>query len=402
MAKRTGAQLTALLLKQTGVTRASDASRTSTRKPEAVDDASAALLHAWRHLPGRFAVAQRVLAELALTEQAPPKSVLVLGDAAATLCAAREVWSNAAAFDATTIEPSEARRVAAEYLLAKSGSSGRVVSRDTVLDLAKATPSPRGTFDLVVCAWGMGALEDDQRDLSLAVLWGCVAPGGALALVESSSEAPAILHARRRLLESTRDEDERERAFVVAPCAHDAACPRLAEGESPRCLFGQAVQPVASGPPLRSLRKRDAGAPLAKRASVERFSFVVLRKGLAVTAPAPAQPGVFYSSARVVDTPKKKDGHVIFDLCTSDAKLERLLLSRASLERADSSYKDARKATWGSKLVIERVAAPAEKTTRRSLAAQQTPAPVGHDRLHPQPSDSHPEVGTTGGTPTRQ
>lgn len=205
--------------------------------------------------------------------------------------------------------------------------------------VAAGDPSPVKRFDVVVATEQLSETAD--RDAALAVLWGCVADGGALALIEAGDRGARIAAARSALLGGF---DGAERPVVIGPSPHDrATC------DHAHVAWPQAVAIPRTGPPLRSTRKRTAGQVVARNArTVERFSYVALRR---------RRPGekVFDATpcARVVATPLKRGGHVLLDVCTSSGESTRVTLTRARLngdEGGEATYKDVRKATQGSLL----------------------------------------------------
>lgn len=322
-----------------------------------------ALLRVYLRLAAHYSISRRVLSDcvgqLAPDSSSPRRlSMLCAGDTAATINAAEEVLGPSFK-SICAVEATASRREAAEALLSQDAAQLTSFS-GSLVDVALRSTSHEA-YDLVACSWHLSELLDDEgRDAALAVLWGCIRPGGLLAIVESRPFEDVIQAARRRLIDPASHADPANRATVIAPCTTDGPCPLLTardrEGADPkdvhkgRCIFPQLVSPPMTGPPLRSVASTDAGAKLAKQNKTEFFSYIVLAKGVTQRAVADDD----FAAARLIRTPTKRGGHVIFDLCMPDATRQRLTVSRKSLrDHITFPYKDARQSTHGSRLIYE-------------------------------------------------
>ena len=298
-----------------------------------VADDDRALLDCWLRLGPEFAVARRVLGDAVAAGAPAPRRLLAVGGAAASVAAARDLFPGLAPARTVAVEPSAAARDAAHFLLGDRG----VEWRASLGAVAVEVPSPERSFDVVVAARSLGAAAD--VDLHLAILWGCVAEGGVLALVEDGADAALVAAARRRLFAAPGPTS-------LGPCPHDG----------PDCdhappVFSQAAAVPAEGPPRRAARGDDVGAVLRKNggSTVEKFAYLALRRGARGDARAGEK-----RTARVLRTPLKNRGNVVLDVCTSDGARDTLTLSRALLKRdGTSTFKDARKLTAGSLLRYE-------------------------------------------------
>ncbi|KAH8078537.1 hypothetical protein JL720_9735 [Aureococcus anophagefferens] len=236
-----------------------------------VSDDDRALLDCWLRLGPEFAVARRVLGDAVAAGAPAPRRLLAVGGAAAS-SPPRDLFRPRAE-RTVAVEPSAAARDAANFLLGDRG----IEWRPFLGAVAVEVPSPERSFDVVVAARSLGAAAD--VDLHLAILWGCVAEGGVLALVEDGADAALVAAARRRLF--------------AAP--------------------GPAAAVPAEGPPRRAARGDDVGAVLRKNggSTVEKFAYLALRRG----ARGDARAGDT-RTARVLRTPLKNRGNVVLDVCT--------------------------------------------------------------------------------------
>ncbi|KAJ8607167.1 hypothetical protein CTAYLR_007337 [Chrysophaeum taylorii] len=303
---------------------------------ESLTETEEAIVRVWQRLAPRFGVSKRVLGACAPFRG--PRSVLAIGDTAAVVTAAEETFGDSAR-SYVAVETTAPRIEASKKVC------GLAHKTEYSLSLVDVARRPTANFDVVACAWHLSELDDDEtRDATLAVLWGCVRRGGVLAVFDAAE--PLVQAARSRLVDpSSHDDPATHKATVVSPCPADGRCPLLAAGE--KCTFPQMILPPTTGPPLRDAD----GNILSPLPKIEHFSYVVLRK----PHPNDACVAIARPTARVVKPPRKRGGHVILDLCTPEAeKTRRLTITRAAMrDDADFSFRDARRATKGSLLHFE-------------------------------------------------
>jgi ribosomal protein RSM22 (predicted rRNA methylase) len=274
------------------------------QKPQ-LSDRDAALLDVWRRLAPRYAVARRVITDCGVA----PTNALVVGAGAATVAALPSSTR------CTVVEATPEREAAAQQLLDDPG----IEYLSNLAAVATRQPSPEQAFDFVIATDHFVNNEDPETHL--AVLWGCVAEDGLLAVVER--ESTPIREARSRL---------RSEGTPLEPSTAELL---------PQCF----AEPV-EGPPPRSTRKADAGTALKRRAQrVEKFSSCVVRRG----AGAGSDDGR-RRRAIVTSTPLKRAGHVVVDARDERGAERRLTLSRARLREMGTPFKDARRLTVGSVL----------------------------------------------------
>jgi ribosomal protein RSM22 (predicted rRNA methylase) len=257
-------------------------------------------------LPATYAASRAALD--AVAERRPdfaPRSLLDFGAGPGTaLWAARECWPDLDA--ALLIESSTAIRGFGEGFARASG----VARIDWQPTLATSTP-----HDLVTVAYVLDELDPAQRSSLLDRLWSLT--GETLLIVEPGTPAGwrRVLDARTQLLKAN--------AHLVAPCAHEAACPLVVPDW---CHFSRRVARSRA-----HLSAKDAEVPWED----EKFIY------LAVSRRAAALP-----DARVIAAPRTGSGKVALKLCCSDGSARVEMITRRQGDR----YKAARRAEWGKTL----------------------------------------------------
>jgi hypothetical protein len=215
-----------------------------------------------------------------------------------------------------------------------------------------------------------------QRRLKSTVLslWKAVKPGGFLVILENGtlSGFETVLFARdvvlshRRRVRDAKPTDKlpgdglsqgivSTKATVVAPCLHSHACPL--EGNKSKSRTCRFVQRLNRPPYLRIAK------PSGNGFEDHHFSYTILEKTVsgnnkedkvhASTADGFSPQSEQACSVketdsgwgRLVRAPSHKNKHILLDACTSEAKLERRVVSKGSVEK--DMYASARKARWG-------------------------------------------------------
>ena len=274
------------------------------QKPQ-LSDRDAALLDVWRRLAPRYAVARRVITDCGIE----PANALVVGAGAATVAALP------ASTKCTVVEATPEREAAAKALL--DNPTG-IEWHPDLAAVALRQPSPEQAFDFVIATDHF--INNEDPETHLAVLWGCVAENGLLAVIER--ESSPIREARSRLMSE---------GTPLEPSTSELL---------PQCF----AEPV-EGPPPRSTRKADAGTALKRRAQrVEKFASCVFRRGASDEMDGRRRRAI------VTSTPLKRAGHVVVDVKDDLGAERRLTLSRARLREMGTPFKDARRLTVGSVL----------------------------------------------------
>ena len=267
-------------------------------------------------------------------------------------------------------------------------------------------PPKRKQYDVIIAPHALLGLDGDylRRDY-VDNLWSLLNPnGGVLILLEKGFQRgfEVIAEAREFLLKhriSTAGSTEygalldspgdgsiakKESGMIVAPCTNHGKCPMYRFLSKPQnrkdfCHFSQRyIRPpflqrifdakgynhddvsfsylaVRRGVDLR----QDLGIPQGHEATEAAFTgygdvaipniegMVSEKEEIASATPAPAQEQTVFhtlSLPRVIYSPMKRRGHVILDVCTPAATMERWTVPRSYGKVA---YTDARKAQWG-------------------------------------------------------
>ncbi|PWY91012.1 hypothetical protein BO70DRAFT_358447 [Aspergillus heteromorphus CBS 117.55] len=281
------------------------------------------------------------------------------------------------------------------------------VREKPTLDDARA-PQKRKHYDIIFAPHSLMGIEEEYlRKEYVQNLWNLLNPnGGVLILLEKGHQRgfEAIAGARDMLLQrhisspgSTNYENltespdeaafiEKERGMIVAPCTNHEKCPMFdspgkAKGREDYCHFQQRyIRP--------QFLQRIIGAKDRNHEDLK-FSYVAVQRGVdrrvedGIAQGAEATDAAFagyedrygpategfppvnesvessetettteqhptevnaLSLPRIVYPPMKRRGHVILDICTPSAKIERWTVPRSFSRQA---FKDARKAQWG-------------------------------------------------------
>lgn len=245
---------------------------------------------------------------------------------------------------------------------------------DRQLD-APEVPQPRKTYDVVLASHLLLQMPSGHRRKAiLNNLWGLLNPdGGVLIVLEKGNPRgfEAVADVRSKLLneymlhaESAPESEEiapaftrvREPGMIVAPCTNHKECPMYrvpgkAGGRKDVCSFSQRF----IRPPFlhRIMNGRDRNHD-----DVE-FSYLAVRRGVSLPedvkqgdeAADRAFEGYHDTEAphplslpRNISRPLKRHGHILLDVCTPAAKVERWIVPQSYGRQA---YRDARKARWG-------------------------------------------------------
>ncbi|EEA20697.1 37S ribosomal protein Rsm22 [Talaromyces marneffei ATCC 18224] len=252
-------------------------------------------------------------------------------------------------------------------------------------------PPKRKQFDVIIAPHTLLEIDEDYlRKQHVKNLWTMLNPkGGVLILLEKGRQKgfEAIAGAREMLLEKhisspgsteyeslTESGDQgsirKEAGMIIAPCTNHGKCPMYhihghAKGRGDYCHFEQRY----IRPPFL---QRIVGAKDRNHEDVE-FSYIAVQRGVdlrqteSIVQGKAATDAAFegyedsvsteegetaqaftavnpLSLPRTVLPPMKRRGHVIFDLCTPEGKIERWTVPRSFSRQA---YHDARKARWG-------------------------------------------------------
>ncbi|KAL9100979.1 MAG: hypothetical protein Q9163_003721 [Psora crenata] len=259
--------------------------------------------------------------------------------------------------------------------------------------LESRNPQPRKQYDVIVAPHTLWTLKEDyMRKNQIQNFWSLLDPrGGVLVLIEKGVPRgfELIAGARETLLkyhisspgaeefEHTIDDASenrfgpKDKGMIIAPCTNHGKCPMYitagqSQGRKDYCHFSHRF----IRPPYlqRILGVRDHNHEDIK------FSYVALQRGvdqrldfdfeqghpateaafegyedsvetLDYAASSQGRPSVnTLTLPRAILPPIKRRGHVILDLCTPSARIERWTVPKSFSKQA---YRDARKSKWG-------------------------------------------------------
>ncbi len=177
--------------------------------------------------------------------------------------------------------------------------------------------------DLVMLSYGLNELRDKDAQSCVYKAWAVTEK--ALVIIEPGTPK-AFTNLRKR-----RAELIQYGAKIIAPCSHQNECPMPMDLNSdPKkldwCHFSTRVE-------RSHLHKyiKEGTLPYED----EKFSYLIAIKDLTMLLP----------NNRIVKRPKRRPGHLIFDLCTSQG-----LVQHTVTKSQKSLYKKAQKAEWGDTL----------------------------------------------------
>ncbi len=177
-------------------------------------------------------------------------------------------------------------------------------------DLTQVSTFP--PHDLVTLSYALNELSDKKASSVVHKAW--LATKSALVIVEPGT--PKAFKG----LKTLREELINYGAHILAPCPHNTTCPM---DEDDWCHFSVRLERTSLHQYIKqaSLNYED-----------EKFCYVIAMKNKDLQ-PAPA---------RLIKKPRKRPGHILFDLCTPNG------LQQETLSKKDKTiYKVAQKLTWG-------------------------------------------------------
>lgn len=334
------------------------------------DDFNTPLAYAVSRMPGCYASIRRILEELKrLHPEFAPHSLLDFGAGPGTASwAMQDAWPELERLTTTAIEKSLKMGWLGQELLT-SNDMHNVRWLAKLQDRTKRhMPGANALHDVVIAGYVLGELpSDSDRRQTILQLW--ERTRGVMILIEPGTPSGANIISKARDLILSQSS-----AHVLAPCSHDKACPLA--GRRTWCHFAVRYE----RPDVQ--RKVSAPASLAHMPQghgTEKFSYIVLRRGdrksvpdvdiassynshnessddNAVPAEAAeeiAEHAVMASSqnwSRILRPARKRSGHVVLDLCSSQGELKRQIVSKGSSQRGlggTAAYRLARKSNWG-------------------------------------------------------
>ncbi|BBN01161.1 hypothetical protein MPTK1_2g05200 [Marchantia polymorpha subsp. ruderalis] len=263
-------------------------------------------------MPAIYGAVHRVLSEV--SRRVPdfkPSKLLDFGSGPGTaLWATNEVWPGLVK-KVNVVEPSEPMAHACRSLMKDVQNWPVIKSHPSLLDLTRGNRRSPREHDLVIASYTLGELPTMDDRISVArQLWSYT--GDILVLIEPGTPhgSAIIREIRSHILQMERKKVRRQKeleskspsgkespskvqalattaapvkkagAFVIAPCSHEGRCPM--EGLSTWCHFVQRLQRTS----LQRITKRSSALPL-RAYEDEKFSFIILRRGLRPSEPWP-------------------------------------------------------------------------------------------------------------------
>jgi ribosomal protein RSM22 (predicted rRNA methylase) len=229
------------------------------------------------------------------------------------------------------------------------------------------TTTQRKHFDLIIAPhtiWPI--IEEHDRKDHIKNLWALLKPSsGVLALVEKGVNQgfKGISYARQLLLDhfiipEDSNPVQPAQGRIIAPCTTHNACPMATRSDT--CHVSQRyTRPIylqrLLGAKFRNhedvsysylaVQRAPATLPNQDTAATDKAFEGYLEDSVDVDGEAsPTQLVDHFTLPRTVLPPMKRKGHVIFDFCTPEGKLERWTVPR-SFSRV--AFHDARKSNWG-------------------------------------------------------
>ena len=244
-------------------------------------------------------------------------------------------------------------------------------------------PGLRKKYDVIIAPYTIWTLKEDYvRKAHIQNLWTLLNPdGGVLILIEKGVPrgfelvagardtllknhiaSPSSEHIESNIHHPTLQRYiPKEEGMIIAPCTNHGTCPmytKLGEMKARKdhCHFSQRFERPA-------YLQRLLGKSHHNHEDI-RFSYLAVRRGVDArkttniaqdenatlaafagyeTAAAAAAPSAL-TLPRTLLPPLKRHKHVVFDVCTPSARVERWTVSAAFGKQA---YRDARKARWG-------------------------------------------------------
>lgn len=178
------------------------------------------------------------------------------------------------------------------------------------LKILKAYPKN----DLITCSYALNELKDEDAKDVVHKAW--LATEKALVLIE-----PGTPKASQRLIKR-RQELIDYGATILAPCPHQGPCPLDGHAED-WCHFSERIE-------RSNLHRfiKDSTLPYED----EKYAYVIAVREKNIDTPA----------ARIIKKPRKRPGHMIFDLCSDQGLMQQ------TVTKSDKSlYKMAKNLDWG-------------------------------------------------------
>lgn len=303
-----------------------------------------AVSYAASRLQATYGATFRVLNEIA--KRVPsfkPETMLDFGSGLGTaVWAAHQLWGDTI-YESQCVDTSQDMGEMARLLRlgGQTSTGGTVLEKESIpgVFFRQYLPlSGKVKYNLVIAAYTLGEIPSIRwRKISLASLWRKTEDFLVLLEPGTWSGYHNILEAREFLLNSNiwaspeylqdipGSDEVNLQGHIFAPCPHSHQCPLVASRVP--CHFAQRVQ----------LSFTQKNSPLKHSGfHIEKFSYLVLRKGQEMTATN--------NSSRLIEPIKKRSGHAICKFCCPDGKAREVILTKS---KTPTTYRDAREKKWG-------------------------------------------------------
>ncbi|ODN04716.1 Methyltransferase-like protein 17, mitochondrial, partial [Orchesella cincta] len=255
---------------------------------------------------GEYAALCRIFNEISKRDaEFKPKTLCDFGSGVGTVSwAARSYWSSSLVEHLCADVSWEMNELA--ELIFRGGNKNNDHSIPALFFRQHLPESYKIRYDLVVSAFSLMELPSAKDRLqTIDKLWNKTEQ--YLVVVEPGTKAGfrAIIEARDYILGLGSDSKRPRNCFVFSPCPHNKECPKFAFDTIP-CNFEVKSRPIYPFHEDRSIN--------------DSFCYVVIRRGL-----NPDQG----KWPRLVEDPLIRSGHVVCRLCTKDAKISEVVLTKA-------------------------------------------------------------------------
>ncbi|EGR28141.1 mitochondrial ribosomal protein s22, putative [Ichthyophthirius multifiliis] len=179
----------------------------------------------------------------------------------------------------------------------------------------------------------------ESRLVIIDSLWNKLKKGGLIVFVENGSpKGFRFAHDfRKYILEEKKD----EKPLIIAPCPHHGSCP-LSEKDDTWCHFEQKIGKYPKKIIAKDLKERQFDD--------EKFCYIVIQKNAERSKNIDedfekmtlADQSFFWD--RIIFPTMKKQGHVIYDLCTQEGQFVRRITAKS---HGQKEYRMAKKLNWG-------------------------------------------------------
>jgi ribosomal protein RSM22 (predicted rRNA methylase) len=290
-------------------------------------------------MPYTYHIAMRI--GLELQKRLPdfiPKSVLDYGAGlGSSIWAANDIFPEAARLAA--VEPNRDMRRLGRFLTSTAKLKNEILWVES-LTMIPGTGTERGKFDLIYLSFVLQEIPTSKlRLMLLDTLFSRLNDNGVLVVIEPGSpKGFRFIHDLRNWV----IQKPREDASIIAPCPHHFKCP-LAEKNKDWCHFSQLSYKWDKSVLPRSGKE--------KHINNEKFCYLAIRKGKTPNeiykdqeeCKNDSEKSFFWE--RLLRPVMKKHQHCILDMCTTQGKFERRIVSKS--HGTLGGFKTSKKLSWG-------------------------------------------------------